>query len=238
MLGGNALHVAANYRGDVEVLKQLLDKGAEINALNHDSAAPLLLALRHGHYKHEARGERLFAVAAFLLSPGASLKVTKGPLPMCAAMVPVNLPLIRLLLQHGAALPNDGLDWALSNEYGELARLLMARATPVMLAFRDHSGGTLLHRAAGKASMRFALEWLVGKGFDINALDNDRITPFGRAALFDNVPGMTDLLGANARTDMLTLDGQTALNLAALGARQARPHAAGYRTRHASLCLL
>lgn len=95
----------------------------------------------------------------------------------------------------------------------------MARATPAMLAFRDHSGGTLLYRAAGKAGMRFALEWLVGKGFVFNALDHDRITPFGRAALFDIVPDMTDLLGANARTGMLTLDRQTAMHLEALGAR-------------------
>ena len=52
----------------------------------------------------------------------------------------------------------------------------------------------------------------MGKGFGVNALDNERINPF------DNVPRMTHLLGAKARTDMLVADGRTALHLAALGA--------------------
>ena len=70
----------------------------------------------------------------------------------------------------------------------------------------------MLFRSRNCLSLRFALEWLVGKGFGVNALDNERINPF------DNVPGMTHLLGAKARTDMLVAGGRTALHLAALGA--------------------
>lgn len=87
MLGGNTLHVAANYRGDVAALKLSLDKGA-------------------------AKSRRRNVLAA-----GIALRpLQTGPLPVRAAMDPVNLPLIRLLFQQSAALPDDGLDWALSNE--------------------------------------------------------------------------------------------------------------------------
>lgn len=49
-LGGNALHVAANFSGDLEVLKLLLDRGgADLHAVNNDGQTPLMLALQHAH---------------------------------------------------------------------------------------------------------------------------------------------------------------------------------------------
>mgnify|MGYP003347221787 CR=1 FL=1 len=214
-------HVAANMQGDVDVLRLLLDKGADLHAVNNDGLAPLLLALRHAHYRQEANGRRLYDVAALLLARGALVKgVASGAeLPLRAAMDPVNLPLIMLLLNHGAAIPDEGLDWAIANEYTDLIRSLMARATPGMLGFKDSTGGTLLHRAATKSGTQFVMEWLVGKRFDVNALDNDRLTPFGHAALAGNVPGMTYLASVKAKMDTIDADGQTALHLAAYGAR-------------------
>jgi ankyrin repeat protein len=129
--GSNALHVAANFRGDLDLLKLLLDQGANVNAVNRVGQTPLTLALQHAHYRQEAKGERLVQVASLRLSRGASAKGagTRGALPLRAAMDPVNLPLIELLLKHGAEVPDDGLDWSLSNAYTHLIRLLMARPT-------------------------------------------------------------------------------------------------------------
>jgi ankyrin repeat protein len=221
VLGGNALHVAANYRGDVEVMRMILDKGADVNAVNGDGHTPLLLALRHGHYRHEGKGERLLAVAGLLLSRGASAKIAgaSGELPVSAAMDPPNLPLIRLLIQHGAALPADGLHWALGADDVELVKLMMTVATPATLAYKDTGGGSMLHRAAEKPRMVFVMQWLLGKGADVNALDHSLVAPFGTAALYDNVPGMAFLQNAKADMTRVSAEGQTALHLAAYGSR-------------------
>lgn len=221
VLGGTALHVAVNFRGELDVIRLLVDRGASVNALNNDGYTPLLTALRWGHYRHEGKGEKLHAVVALLLSRGASAKIAgkDGVLPVRAAMDPVNIPLIRLLIQHGAALPDDGLDWALSNGDVDLAKEMLASASPAMLAFKDHSGGGMLHRAAEKPSLLFVLEWLAGKGADINAADNDGLTPFGRAALYGNIPGMAWLQARKAQMHMTSTHGQTPLHLAGYGAR-------------------
>lgn len=220
-IGGTALHVAVNFRGDLEVIKLLLDKGAEVNARNHMGYTPLLLAVRHAHYRNEGKGEQILAVAALLLSRGASAKIAgnDGELPVRAAMDPVNIPLIRLLVKHGAALPDDGLDWALSNGYVDLVKEMLPFATPAMLAFKNSSGGGLLHRAAESSKLLFAMEWLAGKGFDLNAGDRDGVTPFAHAAFHDNIPGMEWLQARKASMQVTDADGQTPLHLAAYGAR-------------------
>ena len=68
----------------------------------------------------------------------------------CVALVravqaggPHCVEVMELLLKHGAALPDDGLDWALSNAYTPLIRLLMPRATPAMLAWPGPTGGSV-----------------------------------------------------------------------------------------------
>lgn len=220
VLGGTALHVAVNFRGDLEVIRLLLDRGANVNALNDDGYAPLLLALRHGHYNHSDPG-RLQAVVELLLSRGASVTLAgkDGMLPLRAAMDPVNIAVIRLLLKHGAVMPDDGLDWALSNKRVDLIKLILERPTPAILAYRDPQGGTMLHRAAEGPQMLFAIEALVRGGADVHAKDRDGVTPFGRAAFAGNLSAMEYLYRHKAGAMQPDRHGQTPLHLAAHGAR-------------------
>lgn len=220
VLGGTALHVAVNFRGDLEVIRMLLDRGARIDALNHDGYTPLLLALRYGHYNH-ADPERLRAVVDLLLSRGASVTQAgkDGMLPLRAAMDPVNIDLIRLLLKNGAAMPDDALDWALSNRRTDLIKLLLERPTPAILAYRDPHGGTMLHRAAEGPQMLFAIESLARSGADLHAKDHDGVTPFGRAAFAGNLSALEYLYRHKAGAMHADKHGQTPLHLAAYGAR-------------------
>lgn len=220
VLGGTALHVAVNFRGDLEVIRLLVDGGANVNALNDDGYSPLLLALRYGHYNHSDPG-RLLAVVELLLSRGASVALAgkDGMLPLRAAMDPVNIDLIRLLLKHGAAMPDDGLDWALSKKRVDLIKLLLERPTPAILSYRDPHGGTMLHRAAEGPQMLFAIEALVRGGANLHAKDDDGVTPFGRAAFAGNLSAMEYLYRHKAGEMYPDKHGQTPLHLAAYGAR-------------------
>jgi len=221
-LGGTALHVAVNFRGEPDVIRLLIDRGANVNAPDTDGDTPLLRAMRHAHYRH-SDPLRLQRVVELLLARGADANIAgkDGASPVRAAMDPLNLPLIRLLLKHGAAMPDSGLDWALSNEQVDLVKELLARPTPAMLAFRDVHGGTMLHRAAESARMVFAMEWLVRHGADLHAADADGITPFGRAAFHGNLPAMEYLHRLKASSAQASRQGQTPLHLAAYGARHA-----------------
>ena len=221
-LGGTALHVAVNFRGDLDVVRLLIDRGANVNAPDTDGDTPLLRAMRHAHYRH-SDPQRLRAVVELLLSRGAVAKIAgkDTALPVRAAMDPLNLPVLRLLLKHGAAMPDSGLDWALSNDQVELVKELLARPAPAMLAFKDVHGGSMLHRAAESSRMVFAMEWLVRHGADIHAADADGTTPFGRAAFHGNLPAMEYLHRLKAGSAQANGQGQTPLHLAAYGARHA-----------------
>ncbi len=72
----------------------------------HASAA----GVRHAHYRH-SDPQRLRAVVELLLSRGADAKIAgkDTALPVRAAMDPLNLPVLRLLLKQGAAMPESGL---------------------------------------------------------------------------------------------------------------------------------
>ncbi|MEZ0226949.1 MAG: ankyrin repeat domain-containing protein [Alphaproteobacteria bacterium] len=93
---GETLLSKTVHKGDEEMMRLLLDKGADINGCDGGSDSPLTVAIRMGR-----RG-----ILAFLLDKGADPDKPDGKdlLPLTAAVIKRDIDSIRLLLQHGADL--------------------------------------------------------------------------------------------------------------------------------------
>lgn len=199
-----------------------MDRGANVNAPDTDGDTPLLRAMRHAHYRH-SDPQRLRAVVELLLSRGADAMIAgkDTALPVRAAMDPLNLPVLRLLLKHGAAMPESGLDWALSNDQVELVKELLARPAPAMLAFKDVHGGSMLHRAAELPAdgVRDGVARAPWRRYPCCGCRwHHALWP--RGVPWES-PAMEYLHGLKAGSAQANGQGQTPLHLAAYGARHA-----------------
>ena len=93
------------YRGKTDMVKLLVDNGADVNHQDDDGRTPLHWAARKGH----------LAIVALLLEEGADVNVrslAKGETPLHKAAAQGHVPVVRRLLQAGAdkAVKNcDGL---------------------------------------------------------------------------------------------------------------------------------
>lgn len=118
--GLTALHIAA-ARGDTELLRTLLDAGAEVDAANVQGATPLCLALE----------QRNSAAARLLLDRGATVHVRGTAPPLFIAAQNRDLEMVRLLLSRGADPgeirfePSAG-QGARSGTYGQAVQLIEA----------------------------------------------------------------------------------------------------------------
>ncbi|VDD75147.1 unnamed protein product [Mesocestoides corti] len=85
----------ATYHGRADIVSLLLDANADVNASDKNGKTPLYAAVLHGHLN----------LAAKLLSHGASVNRPDneglGPLHMAVKFPKLDLPMIKLLLQHG-----------------------------------------------------------------------------------------------------------------------------------------
>lgn len=85
----------ATYHGRSEIVDLLLAAGANVNAADKNGKTPLYIAVLHGH----------LALARKLLNSGASVnRVDReglGPLHMAVKFPKLDIPMVKLLLNHG-----------------------------------------------------------------------------------------------------------------------------------------
>jgi ankyrin repeat protein len=137
------LILAATY-GRTEIVKLLLEKGADVNLGNEGSETPLHYAARHGHIK----------VMEILLENGADVseKGTGCGMPLQWAAQTGQIKAAELLLAHGADIHQKGTDeWtalgtAVSHGQVEMVKYLLSKGADVNA--RAIYGGTPLHVAA------------------------------------------------------------------------------------------
>ena len=121
--GRTALHLAVSKPNNLEMVRFLIDNGANISTTDNNGETPLYNALSNDEVE----------TATILLEHGATLVVQNinGQTPLHKAVSVVNLEMVRLLLEHGAdvaAQDNKGetpLYGALLPESIEIATLLL-----------------------------------------------------------------------------------------------------------------
>ncbi|EWZ34098.1 hypothetical protein BFJ63_vAg12664 [Fusarium oxysporum f. sp. narcissi] len=207
-LGLSALDIACR-RGNEEVVKALLDAGADVSAVDKEGWTPLLFAVVEGRLE----------VAKLLIEKGARAMDPhrRGWMPLHSAIWAGHTEMVKLLIENGAsvvAADRDGwvpLHYASCRRHVEIVKLLIEKGSDIMAATK--AGVTPLHSASGTGHTEVA-KLLVEEGASIMAATWRGFTPLHTAAQYGHCQ-VTKLLiekGATVRTERR--DGWTPLHSA------------------------
>ena len=169
------LHHAA-YTNRIEIVKYLVENGAEINARQGDGATAL------GHSASRGNTE----IAKYLLEKGVNpdLSDDKGATPLHHAAYAGNMELVKLLIAHHANVnlaQKDGgtaLSHASIQKHNEVAKFLLENKANPNLA--DNKGSSPLHHAAYAGNSELVKMLLIYSA-NPNATQKDGGTVLGHA---------------------------------------------------------
>ena len=209
--------VEAIEKGDVEQLKLLISRGADINAkvkadadANIKEGWPLLnLAAWHGHAD----------VAALLINKGADVnaRMQYGITPLWYAVDQRHLDVIELLISRGADIESpttwdtSALIRAAGRGHLDVVELLISKGADIQA--KNNWRQTSLHYAAGPGHIDI-VELLISKGADIEARSGNGKIPLHWAAANSQLDVVKLLLDKGVYIDSADYQGQTPLHLA------------------------
>ena len=205
--------IAAARTGDTEKVKQLLSKGADINASEPESGdTPLLAAIDNSQW----------ATAEFLLQqrPNLSLEDKNGNTPLYLAVShgDVALAMVKQLLEAGAQVElgpklgdNAGATplhiACATGANGCLETLLRHGASATK---QIPSGATPLHTAAIGGD-KTTIDLLCAAGGNVTALNADKRTPLHNCGITGNAKAAAALIQQGATVDGVDAEGCTPL---------------------------
>jgi ankyrin repeat protein len=171
--GETLLHIAAQS-GDLDVVKLLLESGADINGSKPFSATALHYAAGNGHE----------TVVRFLLSRGADPNGESaiGITPLGLAVAKGYRTVASTLLQAGATVTNKA-----SNSGGYIGNI----------AIEIHKGETALH-IASRSGYPAIVSLLLTNGAPVDAVDSEQQTPLCLAVQHRDLDAATKLLTGGA----------------------------------------
>uniref|UniRef100_A0A7N8Y801 Ankyrin 1, erythrocytic a n=1 Tax=Mastacembelus armatus TaxID=205130 RepID=A0A7N8Y801_9TELE len=229
----------AAQENHLEVVKFLLENGANQSIPTEDGFTPLAVALQQGHenvvallINYGTKGKvRLPALhiaarnddtrtAAVLLQndPNPDVLSKTGFTPLHIAAHYENLNVAQLLLNRGANVnftPKNGITpLHIASRRGNviMVRLLLDRGAQIEAKTKDEL--TPLHCAARNGHVRI-IEILLDHGSPIQAKTKNGLSPIHMAAQGDHMDCVKQLLQYNAEIDDITLDHLTPLHVAA-----------------------
>ena len=198
------IHEAAK-RGDIQTVRNLVQKGAKINEnLDKYGATALHWSAVKGHKD----------LAKFLIEKGAIVdqKNRDGDTTLHLAVAFGHKDIVQLLLYKGAKIDErrrEGttpLYIAVSRNQKEIAELLIDSGAELDTKNRD--GVTPLYHAAGK-NLPYMVDLLLSKGADLNAPNKQGDTPLHIAAAYGNKKIVELLLSKGANPSAKSNDGTT-----------------------------
>ena len=204
------LHLAARH-SSLDVAKLLINRGADVDAMDKDDRTPLHYAVR----------KNSLDVAKLLLDRGADVDAMDKDdrTPLHYAVRKNSLDVAKLLLDRGAdvdAMDKDDrtpLHYAVRKNALDVAELLLDRGADVDAMDKDDR--TPLHYAALKNSVDGA-KLLLDRGADVDAMDKDDRTPLHYAVRKNALDVAELLLDRGADVDAMDKDDRTPLHYAAL----------------------
>ena len=164
------LNSLSTKRVNPEIIKLLVEAGADLNFRNPNGKAPL----------HIATSKSDDLCVEYMLRAGAdpNIQTNTGSTPLWIAVVENNLKIARLLIAHGAdtnrSYKNDAhetlLSVAVQNEYIEMTQLLLQECDLVSL---DQSGetGKILSNGIRTGNMKI-IKMLLYKNFPLEGFDD------------------------------------------------------------------
>lgn len=241
--GETALHVAA-FRKHVDVLRLLIDSGANVDAADESGLTALHHSALHGPIEAVRaliaagadldadrqiigggipRGTPLLGAAwkgnieivRALIDAGADLNGVRSEYPLTAATRNKKLPMMRLLIDSGADV-NTIKDPALHwAQEAQHARLLIDSGASVNA--RNAQGQTALHLPhVYYLPSTEVIDVLITAGGDIDAESKKGVTPLLRAIGLQRLEITQRLIAAGADVNVRDMEGYTALSLAQL----------------------
>lgn len=217
LFGGDKKHVtemiAAARTGDTEKVKQLLSKGADINAPEPESGdTPLLAAIDKGQW----------ATAEYLLKqrPDVSLEDKNGnsPLYLVVSRGDSALAMVNLILEAGAQV-DQGPKMGDNAGATPLHIACATGANGCLESLLHHgasatkplpSGATPLHTAAIGGDQR-TIDLLCKAGGSVSALNEDKRTPLHNCGITGNAKAASALIQKGAQVDCADAEGCTPL---------------------------
>lgn len=201
--GSTPLHKAADG-GHLEIMRQLMDHKADVNAKNSDGWSTLANAA--GTHKPDA--------TKLLLDAGA--KPDGFALGQAGWLGRVET--VQLLLDAGAD-PNDGLVRAAQGRHVQLVKLLLENGADVQTTAQSQQGDTALHTGALQGGFEM-VQLLLKHGADPNAVNKQGQTPLHRAIAGDGELKTVKLLvESGAKLDIPDKEGVTPVRMAGTRAR-------------------
>ncbi len=219
---GNVPLQAAAYGGQTDVVKLLLNRGADANAVDTGSGGTGETAL---HYATRSKANTL-NIVGLLLGAGASVNVQdkSGKTPLMNALDHRDMVFLLLESRANVNLRDDGGGTALMYAAGRhltgIIKALVDKGADIN-AQNDHGWTPLMFTSGAIDSVDDpeTVQAVLDNGADINKQDLDGWTALMYTAQRGLNGAARVLIGAGADRDKRNKDGQTALQLATINAR-------------------
>ncbi|KAJ7759531.1 ankyrin repeat-containing domain protein [Mycena metata] len=202
----------ASQNGHLDVVKFLIEHGADVNAENEDGCTSLYLASRNGRLE----------VVKFLIEHGANINASDndGYTSLSIASANGHLDVVKFLIEHGAdinAKDQDGhltsLYVASANGHLDVVKFLIEHGANIGASNKD--GWTSLYLASTYGRLK-VVKFLIEHGADINASDKGGYTSLYVASANGHLEVVKFLIEHGADINAKTWDGYTSLAIASL----------------------